>query len=282
MEGIELCEKIRLNENMAIPSKTAEYEHLDELTNPTSVFYGPLPSRRFGLSAGINLLGQDKICSFDCPYCELGRTEVRMKHIKKEIPFKSPEEIQSAFRDGLRNHLTDGIQSVVVSGNGEPTLYPHLYEAMELLVVAKNELLSSARLIVLTNGAHLDSRRTLSALEMADEISVKVDAGNEEVFKSVNSPLVRSNLTKIIAGTRKLKKFSVQAFFVQGTVDNTTNAAVEEWIEVIGMMAPQKVYIYGLKRVPPITGLKAADEDTLYTIASKLKRRTSLEALVFT
>ena len=83
------------------------------------------------------------------------------------------------------------------------------------------------------------------------------------------------------AGTRKLKRFSAQAFFVQGSIDNTTNVAVEEWMEVIGMMAPQKVYIYGLKRIPPISGLKAADEDTLYTIASKLKRRTSIEALVF-
>ena len=133
----------------------------------------------------------------------------------------------------------------------------------------------------MSNGAHFDTRKTLVALEKADEVTVKVDAGNEEIFKSINSPLVRSNITKVISGTRKLKNFSAQAIFVQGSIDNTTNAAIEEWMEVIGMMAPQKVYIYGLKRVPPIAGLKAADEDTLYTIASKLKRRTSIEALVF-
>ena len=281
MEGIEFRQKIGLNQIMGIPVKTPEYEHLDELINPTSVFYGPIGSRRMGMTVGVNLLGDEKICSFDCPYCELGRTNVRMNQIKKDIQFLSPEEIETKVREGLRDQVDSGVESIVVAGNGEPTLYPQFFEAMELLTTARDELMPDIPIVVMTNGAHLDARKTIMGLEMANEVMIKVDAGNEDVFKSVNSPLVRSNITKIIAGTRKLKRFSAQAFFVQGSIDNTTNVAVEEWMEVIGMTAPQKVYIYGLKRIPPISGLKAADEDTLYTIASKLKRRTSIEALVF-
>ncbi|MCB0383966.1 MAG: radical SAM protein [Bdellovibrionales bacterium] len=266
---------------MGFPVKTPEYEHLDELISPTSVFYGPVGSRRFGMTVGVNLLGEEKICSFDCPYCELGRTNVRMNQIKKDIQFLSPDEIESRFREGLRDQIDTGVNAIVISGNGEPTLYPQLFEVMDLLAVARDEVMSEVPLVIMTNGAHMDTRRTILGLEKADEVMIKVDAGNDDIFKTVNSPLVRSNIAKIIAGTRKLEKFSAQAFFVQGAIDNTTNSAVEEWMEVIGMMGPQKVYIYGLKRIPPISGLKAADEDTLYTIASKLKRRTSIEALVF-
>ncbi len=133
----------------------------------------------------------------------------------------------------------------------------------------------------MTNGVHGETRKILNSLNRLDEVMIKVDAGNENIFKRINNPLVRATLSKVIAGAQKLNNVSVQSFFVQGAIDNTLDSMIEEWIEVVGMMRPHKVYLYTLKRVPPISGLIPTDEDKLDTIASKLKRRTQIEVLVF-
>lgn len=261
--------------------RTPEYEHLDELNPISGTVYGPFSSRRLGQVLGINLFSDQKICSFDCPYCELGRTNIRMNQLKKEIRFTPPEELIEKIRTDMRAARGLPLERIVISGNGEPTLYPHLSEIIDLIITAKEEILPTLPIVLMTNGAHIDTRKLVNALNRLDEVMIKVDAGNEAVFKQINNPLVRANLPKVIAGAHKLAHRSIQSFFVTGVIDNTQNAMIEDWIEVVGMMRPSKIYLYSLKRVPPIKGLVAADEDTLYTIASKLKRRTQIEALVF-
>jgi wyosine [tRNA(Phe)-imidazoG37] synthetase (radical SAM superfamily) len=134
---------------------------------------------------------------------------------------------------------------------------------------------------ILTNGANLDTRKIVDAMNKLDERMVKVDAGNERVFKRLNSPLVRVSITKVISCIHSLKDVIIQSFFVQGAVDNTQAADIEDWIEVIGLIKPKAVHIHGMNRMPASRGLKAADEDTLYMIASKLERRTHIRSLVF-
>jgi wyosine [tRNA(Phe)-imidazoG37] synthetase (radical SAM superfamily) len=242
--------------------------------------YGPVESRRWGLSLGINPLGEKKICSFDCVYCDLGATSIRMNQIKKDVAFPSVEEIDSLLRTQLRLG-TEHLKSLTLSGNGEPTLYPQFLELTEALVKARGELAPHLPLRVLTNAAHIDSRRMVQALDMYDERVVKVDAGSDALFKKINNPLSRASLTKVINGARKLKNCSVQSLFVQGRVDNTSAEVLEEWIEVVGIIQPKEVQLYTLRDHRPSNGLLPASEDTLYTIASKLKRRTQLEAKVF-
>lgn len=272
---------MRLNINMNVPIKTAEYEHLDELPPILGAVYGPFTSRLLGPVLGINFFNETKVCSFDCPYCELGRTTIRMNQLKRDLPFSLPEQLISEIRNKLKGFSQSSFNKLLISGNGEPTLYPHLSEIIDLLIAARNEYFGKLPIALMTNGVHLDSRRTLECLDKLDEVMVKLDAGNETVFKLVNNPIVRAHLPKVISGTRKLRSFTIQSFFVRGIIDNTKDAMIDEWIEVIGMMKPEKIYLYTLKHTPPIKGLLRADEDTLYTIASKLKRRTQIEALVF-
>lgn len=248
------------------------------------IIYGPVQSRRLGLSLGINPLGPQKVCSFDCPYCGLGRTEIRMNQIKKDIRFPTVEDIESKLREKIQQlSLADRLpQNLTVSGNGEPTLYPQFLELTERLIAVRDELCSQTPVVILTNGAHIDNRKMVHALDLYDQRMVKVDAGSDKDFKLINSPLVRANISKIISGARKLRNCVVQAMFVQGKIDNTEHSCVEDWMEVVGIIQPREVHIYTLKKPAPEDGILAATEDALYTVASKLKRRTQLEAKVFT
>jgi wyosine [tRNA(Phe)-imidazoG37] synthetase (radical SAM superfamily) len=268
---------------MATPNLKEEYNRLQTVKFPMDIAYGPVKSRRFGNSLGVNLLGSQKICSFNCPYCELGETKIRMNQVKKDIKFQSSEEIDLAYREKLRelNKEKVSIDSVCLSGNGDPTLYPFLDEAIDAIFLANQELAVQAKFLILTNGAHLDNKKVVHALNKLDDRVVKIDAGNDFTLKKINSPLVRTNMSKLIAGSRKLKDVVVQSCFVQGAVDNTDNDEIEDWIEVIGMIKPKQVQIYGLDRVPFENNLIKVDEDTLYTIGSKLKRRTQIEFKVY-
>lgn len=261
-----------------------EYESLQYTKPVTGIVYGPYASRRLGNSLGINLLGDgQKVCSFDCPYCDLGRTEIRLNRLKADALFPSLESIESALREGfLKSHQSvPKADHIAISGNGEPTLHPFFPDAMDLIVKARDTYLPSTKIIVFTNGANLDIRRVADALNRADERFLKFDAGNDRVFKEINSPLVRSSLSKILCGVRLLKDVVIQSFFVQGTVDNTIPGDIEDWMEVIGLVKPKAVHIHGMSRVPAVSGLKRCDEDTLYTISSRLERRTQIRSLVF-
>jgi wyosine [tRNA(Phe)-imidazoG37] synthetase (radical SAM superfamily) len=268
---------------MSFPEKSSEYASLTSITGEWGIAYGPVKSRRLGSSLCVNLLGSMKICSFDCPYCELGQTQIRMNQLKQELSFPSVTEVDLSLRVRLRELLVEQqtIDTLTISGNGEPTLHPEFLECVEKVISARDEILPKTKIVVLTNGAHCDNKRVVHGLNLVDERIVKIDAGNEHTFKAINQPLVRANLSKITSGARKLKDITVQSMFVQGVVDNTALEDIEEWLEIVGIVQPRGVQIYTLDRIPAIPGLKKADEDTLYTIASRLKRKLQIEALVF-
>lgn len=250
----------------------------------TELVYGPVQSRRLGVSLGINPLGATKLCSFDCPYCHLGRSVVRMNQIRKEIQFPSVNEIELALREKIRELKKEKdipFQTLTISGNGEPTLHPEFDELVERILKVRDEMLIKAPLVVLTNGAHMDSRKNILGLNKVDERMLKIDAGSDRLMKVINDPLIRGNIARIVTGTRKLKDVIIQTLFVRGLTDNTKNEDVDEWIEVVGMIKPKVVHMYSVYQPTAVPGILKVDEDTLYTIASKLKRRTQIETLVF-
>jgi wyosine [tRNA(Phe)-imidazoG37] synthetase (radical SAM superfamily) len=101
-------------------------------------------------------------------------------------------------------------------------------------------------------------------------------------MQKINDPLIRINMAKFLGGVHRLKDCIVQSMFFKGAVSNTENDQIEEWIEVLGMIKPKGIQICTITRATPLMpGLSAVDEDTLYSIAFKLKKRTNLEANVF-
>ncbi len=242
--------------------------------------YGPVTSHRYGTTLGVNLLGREKVCSYNCVYCGLGPTSLTMNKVRKDYIFPSLDDLRDAFRQYIKKSVP--VDAVVVSGNGEPTLYPEFDEAMRMIHHLREEHLPGKKIVVLTNGAHLDSKKAVAGLGLADERVIKIDAGNDSLLQKVNDPLIRINMAKFLNGVHKLKDCTVQSLFFTGDIDNTLNEAIEDWIEVLGMVKPKTIQICTLTRPSKtLPSLKAVDEDTLYSIAFKLKKRTGLEANVF-
>lgn len=242
--------------------------------------YGPVKSLRYGSTLGINLLGPEKVCSYNCVYCSLGPTLLTMNKVRKDYHFPTLEQISAEFKKYIEQSVP--IDAIVLSGNGEPTLYPEFDEAMKLIVDLRHDHLRGKKIIVLTNGAHLDSKKVIAGLNMADERVVKLDAGNDALMQKVNDPLIRINMAKYLAGIKKLKDCVIQSLFFTGEIDNMNGEALDEWIEVLGMIKPQAIQLTTITRPTPVNpNLKPADEDSLYGVAFKLKKRTGLEATVF-
>lgn len=245
-----------------------------------NIVYGPVNSLRYGTTLGINLLGAEKVCSYNCTYCHLGPTTLTMNKIRKDYVFPTPDQLSLAFKEYIKASVpTDAI---VVSGNGEPTLHSDFEEIMKTIVSLREEHLPGVKIVVLSNGAHLDNKKVVAGLNLADERVIKIDAGGDGLMQKINDPLIRINMARFLTGFRKLKDCVVQALFFTGDLDNTQNDAIDEWIEVLGMIKPKGVQICTLSRTAPVNpGIRAVDEDALYGIAFKLKKRTTLEASVF-
>lgn len=268
---------------MKFPVATPEYADFKTLTEAWDIVY-PFTSRRLGSAIGINMLGKDhKVCSYDCVYCELGRTTLRMNDIKQSGFFIEPDALMKNIKEGFEKIKQSGrlIDTISIVGNGEPTLYPELDLVTPQIKELRDQLFPSAKIAILTNGSHLDQRKVQKALLSIDLVMVKLDAGNDKTLKKTNNPLVKDTIEKIIANARKIKNVVIQSCFFQGAVDNTSNEEIEDWIEAVGMIQPSTVHLYTLDRVPATSGLKKTDEDTLYTIAAKLEKRTRIKSKVF-
>lgn len=256
---------------------------LPEAIRITGITYGPIDSRRFGKVIGINILGtENKVCSFDCGYCDLGSTQMRLNRLKRDVKFPTPEEVTEALNSTFRDIHENGpaINAISIAGNGEPTLHPDFPEVIDAILAARDRWLPGKPVQILTNGANLDTRKISEALNKLDERIVKIDAGNEKTFKAVNAPLSRTTLARVLAGLRNLKDVVVQSLFIQGIVDNTKPSDIDDWIEVIAIVKPKMVHIHGMSRQPAIPGFLRCDEDTLYTIASRLERKTQIKSIV--
>jgi len=246
--------------------------------------YGPVDSRRLGRSLGINLLGTDlKICNFDCPYCELGTTKIKISQIKKHAQFPSLELVEASLRGKIlklpQSKLK--IDYITISGNGEPTLYPDFPGAVSLIKRIRDQLLPSSRLTVLTNGSTLGDAQIVKALNHCDERMMKLDAGNDEMLTKVASPLIRTNLSKLIQGARVLKDTILQSMFIQGSVDNTHPDHIDEWIEVVGLIKPKLVHICSIDRPPAISSLSPVPRQRLKEISLLLEKKTKVPSLIF-
>jgi wyosine [tRNA(Phe)-imidazoG37] synthetase (radical SAM superfamily) len=247
---------------------------------PMPFAYGPIASRRFGLSLGVNLLGREKICSFDCRYCDLGSSQMTMNKIRKEAVFPNRDLIGQAVREELRRQ-SQPLAAITFSGNGEPTLHPEFEEIVDDIKTARNELAPQAKLVILSNGAHLDSKKVVAGMNALDVRVVKLDAGNDKMVKTLNAPLVRRNLSQILSGYKKLNNCIIQSLFVKGSIDNTGPSDIDEWVELIGMIKPLSVQLMTITRPPMDKMILPVEEDVLYSIAFRLKKRTQLEGQIF-
>ncbi|MBI4244435.1 MAG: radical SAM protein [Planctomycetes bacterium] len=229
--------------------------------------YGPVESRRYGKSLGVNVLPPSvKVCSFNCPYCQLGWT---YKKDIKEVKYPDSSEILKELEQRLTSEPQ--IDSITFSGNGEPTMHPDFLRIVRKTIELRNRYKPAAITTVLTDGVHIESEGILEALELIDNPMVKLDAGTEKMFKVVNIPMVEITLRTVVDNILKLKKRKIQTMFVKGRIDNTVDEEVNAWLELLKEIQPQEVHIYSIDRYPADTRLEVVSREVLDKIASKVK-----------
>jgi wyosine [tRNA(Phe)-imidazoG37] synthetase (radical SAM superfamily) len=218
-----------------------------------TILFGPVTSRRLGRSLGINLLPPDqKICQFNCPYCECGFTDVVLSRqaIKNELKtFPSKTEVIKQITEALITY-EGKIDHLTFAGNGEPTIHPEFPEIIDGLLPLKKTY-PHLKIAVLTNATTLDQPKIKLALEKCDSVAYKLDAGDEKTYRLIDAPVQGDiSLDKIIKNISKVKKPVIQSMFIQGRVDNTTPESIEAWIKALKMINPIEVQIYSLDRNP--------------------------------
>lgn len=237
------------------------------------VIFGPVKSRRLGVSLGINLLPTDsKLCNFNCIYCECGWTD--LKHAPK-VKFHSRDDVKKNLEEALIR-LKDNaiaIDTITFAGNGEPTMHPEFHKIMDDTILLRNSYFPDTKIAVLTNAAMLNNQRVVNALNRADQLILKLDAGTEEMFQKINQPLARRSLRWIVEHLHYFNgNFIVQTLFLKGEhngvhVDNTTDEEVNEWLKIIREIHPETVMLYSLDRTTPAKNLEKIPAEKLKEIA---------------
>ncbi len=162
--------------------------------------FGPVRSRRLGISLGINLLPENgKVCSFDCLYCECGFSHSTGRK-ESLAPLPSRVEVARKLEATLKQMAARGEHPDVITfaGNGEPTLNPHFAEIIDDTIEMRDHLAPDARVCVLTNATRLSDPAVANALCSVDEAILKIDSGREETVRILDRPAPGYSLSKTI------------------------------------------------------------------------------------
>lgn len=245
----------------------------------SSPIFGPIHSRRLGISLGINLLPSDgKCCSFDCIYCECGTNRQRVAH----QPMPSRNQVSQALRQRLITMRDEGTPPDVLTfaGNGEPTLHPDFRHIVDDVLALRDEFFPKAKVSVLTNATQIVRPEVFDALSRVDNNILKLDTVNPQYISIVDRPVSTTyDVSKIVEAMQRFgKQCIIQTMFMQGTmgdhdVDNTTDAYVLPWLEAVQNIAPREVMIYTIDRETPISTLRKATHQQLDHIASMVRER---------
>lgn len=268
-----------------LPKVEPHYAEFKDWDLKPGVVYGPFKTRRQGNSLGINLLApMRKHCTFNCVYCQCGWTREPVPTRPEDFAgYPTLDRIREETEVRFGELLAEGNipDAIIVSGNGEPTLYPQLEEAVDIVTEKRDKFFARARTGVLTAGTELGRAAVRRAVDKLDERMVKVDAGTDEMHHKVDLPLVEFSLDRLEAWTKLLRDFIVQSCFIRGRIDNTGEKDVADWVKRVGRMKPKVVHMYSLDRTPPAPGLLKVDRASLDRIAARLRSETGIEAKVF-
>lgn len=229
----------------------------------STVVFGPINSRRFGMSLGIDLSPKQKSCNFDCVYCELKGA----KPVEEIENPPSVNEIISALKEALKTH--QNIDVITLTANGEPTLYPHLKE----LIVKVNEIKGKAKTLILSNGSGVRDQKICEALQGLDIVKFSLDSAVQSTFKKIDRNKSGIEVNELIKAMAKFRKEFNGELVLEILVVAGFNDKEEEFTalnEAINEIAPHRVDVGTIDR-PPAYNVKGVDASRLEELASKIK-----------
>lgn len=221
------------------------------------IVFGPIHSRRLGVSLGVNVLPTEKkYCSFNCVYCECGWNVI---DTNVQVPLNKREDIRKALGKKLsenQNELNKTINSITFSGNGEPTIHPEILGIVNDVMELRDRYCPQAKISILSNSTNLVREDVFEALRKIDNPILKLDAGTEEMYETINEP-VNSNFEQI---KQKLISFGnkavIQTLLLRGEhngkiIDNTSEEEFSAWLDTIKKIRPRMVMLYSIDRITP-------------------------------
>ena len=251
-----------------------------------STIFGPVHSRRLGVSLGINLTPDDgEVCTFDCLYCEAG--------FNAQGPgttgFASRAEVARLLAGKLEQMRAAGekLDVITFSGNGEPTLHPDFAGVIADTLEIRRLHYPGAKVSVLSNSTRIFDSAVADALDCVDNNILKLDSAIDSTIRALNRPAQAGfTAAKVIAG---LKRFSgrciIQTMLVRGeyggrTVDNTTPAELKALLEAYREISPRMVMLYSIDRKTPAENLRKVPREELQAFADVIHTTLGTEVEV--
>ena len=241
------------------------------------IIFGPVQSRRLGVSLGVNLLPTAaKLCNFDCIYCECGWSRGDGGGQRK---FNLREDVRRRLDEKLRGMVAAGTPPDVITfaGNGEPTMHPQFGEIIDDTLALRDEICPAARVSVLSNATMIGRENVRRALERVDMNILKLDSAFDETVRQIDNPQGDYSVARTVADMKLFGgRFIVQTMFVRGEcdgrpVDNTTEHEVQAWLALLADLRPQRVMIYTIDRDTPCPTLEKVPLVELRSIAARVE-----------
>ena len=239
----------------------------------TSIVYGPIHSRRLGVSLGVNLMPTNaKLCTFDCVYCECGWNQP-VSH--PQLPTR--EQVRDALKAQLQN-LNTPLNVITFSGNGEPTLHPDFLGIIQDTCELRDLYCPEAKISVLSNSTQLMREDVIEALRLCDNRILKLDSAIDDTMRLIDQP-VNPNLSvkQIVERLQQFDgDFTLQTCFLHGEyqgqiIDNTTSEELQAWYQIIEVLHPKQVMIYVIDRTTPLQTLSKVPAEQMQQIAQPLR-----------
>ena len=240
-----------------------------------NIIFGPVRSRRLGLSLGVNLLPvESKLCNFDCIYCECG-WNADHPGAKR---FNARGDVRQMLSETLQRMKEQGQMPDVITfaGNGEPTMHPEFEAIIDDTISLRDQLCPSAKVSVLSNATQIHREDVRRALLKVDNNILKLDSAFDQTVQLINKPqgqysVARTvELMKLFEGQMILQTMFLRGEYLGQRVDNTTEEEVSAWLKIVAEIAPQKVMIYSLDRDTPCQTLEKVERAELQQIAQKV------------
>ena len=238
-----------------------------------TIVYGPIRSRRLGVSLGINLMPTTaKLCTFDCVYCECGWNQA-VSH--PTLPTR--EEVREALARQLTS-MNDSLDVITFSGNGEPTLHPDFLGIIQDTCALRDMYCPTAKISVLSNSTQLGRSEVVEALLLCDNRILKLDSAIDATMRLIDQPVNPQLTVEQICQwlSQFAGDFTLQTCFLRGeyegqVIDNTTPAELAAWYTVIECLRPKQVMIYVIDRATPLQTLSKVPVDEMEAIAAPLR-----------
>jgi wyosine [tRNA(Phe)-imidazoG37] synthetase (radical SAM superfamily) len=216
-----------------------------------AIVYGTVRSKRVpGTSLGLNIMPtRYKICSFNCVYCERGRTSVFATDTANDTEdLPSLDDLERALESALRE--SGQVDALTFSGNGEPTLHPQFEEMVDAAMRLRDSFMPNASIRILSNASTLGIDKVHRALAKLDRRMMKLDAGDADTFSRVNRPAPGVEFQAIVAGLKSLESITIQTMLAGGDVQNIGAQEIEALTRRLGEILPDNVHVYSIHRPP--------------------------------